>query len=230
MTNPFNALPALADGRLPGAATVSARELHVFLDVGRDFSTWIKGRIEKYGFRPDHDFVIEAGLSSPNRVNSKARQQETVEYHISITMAKELCMVEDNDKGREYRRYLISVEESQKPLTPMEMLVVQAQAMVALERKQAITNAKADKALELATIAEAKAQATAMACQDYSIMAYSRLCNTPVDLNTARALGVRAGKISRERGLPVGKARDPRFGTVNTYVESVLQEVFTEGL
>jgi hypothetical protein len=147
-------------------------------------------------------------------------------------------MVEDNDKGREYRRYLISVEESQKPLTPMEMLVVQAQAMVALERKQAITNAKADKALELATIAEAKAQATAMACQDYSVtalqrysvMAYSRLCNTPVDLNTARALGVRAGKISRERGLPVGKARDPRFGTVNTYVESVLQEVFTEGL
>jgi hypothetical protein len=45
--NPFNALPALVDGRLPGAATVSARELHVFLDVGRDFSTWIKGRIEK---------------------------------------------------------------------------------------------------------------------------------------------------------------------------------------
>jgi phage anti-repressor protein len=223
MTNPFNALPALVDGRLPGAATVSARELHVFLDVGRDFSTWIKGRIEKYGFRTDHDFAIEDRPPIGGRFAS-------TEYHISITMAKELCMVEDNDKGREYRRYLISVEESQKPLTPMEMLVVQAQAMVALERKQAITNAKADKALELATIAEAKAQATAMACQDYSVMAYSRLCNTPVDLNTARALGVRAGKISRERGLPVGKARDPRFGTVNTYVESVLQEVFTEGL
>ena len=29
---------------------VNARELHVFLEVGKDFSNWIKGRLDKYGF------------------------------------------------------------------------------------------------------------------------------------------------------------------------------------
>lgn len=33
-----------------GQRAVSARELHQFLEIGRDFSTWIKGRIEEYGF------------------------------------------------------------------------------------------------------------------------------------------------------------------------------------
>ena len=33
-----------------GKQLVSARELHEFLEVGRDFTTWIKGRISKYDF------------------------------------------------------------------------------------------------------------------------------------------------------------------------------------
>lgn len=36
---------------------VNARDLHSFLEVGKDFSTWIKDRIEKYGFVEDVDFV-----------------------------------------------------------------------------------------------------------------------------------------------------------------------------
>jgi len=126
---------------------------------------------------------------------------------------------------------------SARVLTPAEQNLANAQLAVeferrqiALEQAQAISNATSERALELAAIAEAKSQATAMACQDYSIMAYSRLCGIPVDLDTARKLGTKAGNLSRSRGLPIGKARDPRFGSVNTYIESVLQEVFTEGL
>ena len=37
---------------------VNARELHVFLEVGRDFSNWIKGRIDKYGFVEGEDYVV----------------------------------------------------------------------------------------------------------------------------------------------------------------------------
>lgn len=37
--------------------TVSARELHAFLGSKQDFSTWIKARIEDYGFQERHDFV-----------------------------------------------------------------------------------------------------------------------------------------------------------------------------
>ena len=37
--------------------TVSARDLHSFLESKQDFSTWIKNRIEKYGFVENQDFV-----------------------------------------------------------------------------------------------------------------------------------------------------------------------------
>ena len=37
--------------------TVNARELHAFLESKQDFSTWIKNRIEKYGFVENQDFV-----------------------------------------------------------------------------------------------------------------------------------------------------------------------------
>ncbi len=37
---------------------VSARELHEFLGVGRDFTTWIKGRIIKYDFNENIDFTV----------------------------------------------------------------------------------------------------------------------------------------------------------------------------
>ena len=33
-----------------GQQLVSGKELHNFLEVGRDFSTWIKARIKKYEF------------------------------------------------------------------------------------------------------------------------------------------------------------------------------------
>ena len=40
--------------------TVSAKELHAFLGVGRDFSNWIKGRILKYGFIENRDYIVFA--------------------------------------------------------------------------------------------------------------------------------------------------------------------------
>ena len=41
-----------------GQRAVSARELHLFLGVGRDFSNWIKGRIEEYGFIENQDYSL----------------------------------------------------------------------------------------------------------------------------------------------------------------------------
>ena len=97
------------DGELQ--QTVNARELHEFLEVGRDFSNWIKGRISKYGFEENVDYIIAQNLSSPDLANAKARPQTLKEYYISIDMAKELAMVENNDKGREARKYFIECEK-----------------------------------------------------------------------------------------------------------------------
>ena len=50
-----------------GEKIVDGRELHEFLKVGRDFTTWVKERIEKYGFIEGEDFSPVLGKSSGGR-------------------------------------------------------------------------------------------------------------------------------------------------------------------
>ena len=91
--------------------TVNARELHDFLEVGRKFTTWIQQRIEKYNFEENADYVVVENLSFPDLGNAKSRSQTLKEYYITLDMAKELSMVENNDKGREARKYFIECEK-----------------------------------------------------------------------------------------------------------------------
>lgn len=91
--------------------TVNARELHTFLEVGKDFSTWLKDRIEKYGFVENLDFVK---IDSPKLGNQRGGDRRSIEYHISLSMAKELCMVERNEKGKQARLYFIECEKIAK--------------------------------------------------------------------------------------------------------------------
>lgn len=86
-----------------GQRAVSARELHQFLEVKSKFADWIKNRIEEYGFVENQDFVsVSKILENGGR---------TKEYAISLDMAKELSMVERNEKGKQARRYFIEVEK-----------------------------------------------------------------------------------------------------------------------
>jgi phage anti-repressor protein len=94
-----------------GREWVDGRSLHKALGVGRDFTNWIKGRIEEYGFIYSEDYQISEGLSSPDPASSKSRAQKTAEYTLSLDMAKELAMLEKNDRGREIRKYFIAVEK-----------------------------------------------------------------------------------------------------------------------
>lgn len=93
---------------------VSAKRLHAFLEVGRDFTTWIKGRISQYGFAAGVDFIVVENLSAPVSGSAKYRQQIEHDYLITVDMGKELAMVERNDKGREVRRYFINCERQAK--------------------------------------------------------------------------------------------------------------------
>jgi len=98
--------------------TVNARELHAFLEIGKDFSNWIKSRIKKYGFTEDQDFVCSPVLASSGRGGHNA-----LDYHLSLDMAKEISMVERNAKGKEARQYFIECERvAQQPIDPMKAL------------------------------------------------------------------------------------------------------------
>ena len=89
--------------------TVNARELHDFLESKRRFSDWIKQRINKYGFVENEDYTK---VSQKN--DTFGGPQQSIEYYISIDMAKELSMVENNDRGRKVRIYFITCERELK--------------------------------------------------------------------------------------------------------------------
>lgn len=98
---------------------VSARNLHEFLEVGRDFTTWIKGRISKYDFGENTDFSIVWNDTKTGDVvdyngnsNSMVKLGYVCDYAITIDMAKELSMVENNAKGKQARKYFIQVEKA----------------------------------------------------------------------------------------------------------------------
>lgn len=91
--------------------TVSARTLHEFLGVGRDFSSWIKTRIDQYQFIENEDYI----LVHPKRgIKKQGGDKRSIEYYLTLDMAKELCMVERNDKGKQARRYFIDCERKLK--------------------------------------------------------------------------------------------------------------------
>ena len=74
--------------------SVNARDLHVFLESGKDFATWMKDRITQYGFIENEDYEVFAEIG-----NNPSGGRPAKEYMISLDMAKELSMVERNEKG-----------------------------------------------------------------------------------------------------------------------------------
>ncbi|UZR99983.1 antA/AntB antirepressor family protein [Chondrinema litorale] len=87
---------------------VSAKELHAFLGVGRDFSTWFSQRVKRYSFIEKKDFTPISGKSTGGRPSK--------DYAVTLSMAKQLAMVENNDNGRAAREYFIQAEEALKAL------------------------------------------------------------------------------------------------------------------
>jgi anti-repressor protein len=89
-----------------GKSVVSARDLHGFLESKQEFANWIKGRIEKYGFVEQEDFLIILSKTTNGRPSK--------EYALTLDTAKELAMVEANEKGQQARRYFIACEKKLK--------------------------------------------------------------------------------------------------------------------
>lgn len=134
--------------------TVNARELHSFLEVGKDFSTWIKDRIEKYGFVEDVDYVK---IDSPKMGNQKGGDRRSIEYYISLSMGKEIGMVERTEKGREVRHYFIECEKRLKE-TRQQMALAIPQTLPEALRLAADLAEKNQQLIEQAKIDTPKAE------------------------------------------------------------------------
>lgn len=91
---------------------VDARELHKWLKSGEMFSKWIVGRIKKYGFDENQDYVCYWEFSQTQTKTGRKGKAKVKTYALSLDMAKELSMVENNDQGRMARRYFINCEKA----------------------------------------------------------------------------------------------------------------------
>ena len=92
----------------PERPTVSGRELHDFLEIKTAYKDWFP-RMCEYGFTEGEDFNplrIERVQDEGGRMVSR-----TVDDHqLTIPMAKELCMIQRNERGKQARQYFLAVE------------------------------------------------------------------------------------------------------------------------
>lgn len=95
---------------------VNARELHERLQVSTKFQDWIKRRISDYEFTPNLDFIEVLKFENVETGFFGTRQKEIKDYHLTLDMAKELCMLERSELGRQARRYFIEQEKEAKRL------------------------------------------------------------------------------------------------------------------
>ena len=114
-----------------GRQVVSARELFEKLITSQGkqerFSQWFNRHL-KYGFEKGIDFMESKKIYTANQYGG---EKELEDYVITIDMAKEICMIQRSDIGREFRKYFIECEKqlkevNQKPqLSPQEQLALQ---------------------------------------------------------------------------------------------------------
>ena len=88
--------------------TVSARELHEFLEIETRFNDWFK-RMISYGFEENSDFRLVTQKRATN--NPKNPITTYIDYEITIDMAKELSMIQRSEKGKQARQYFIQCEK-----------------------------------------------------------------------------------------------------------------------
>lgn len=110
----------------PDRPTVLGRELHEALEVKTAYKDWFP-RMCEYGFTEGEDFCSILSESTGGR--------PAIDHQLTIPMAKEICMLQRTEKGKECRQYFIKVEEAWN--TP-EMIVARAHQILQARLDDAI--------------------------------------------------------------------------------------------
>lgn len=110
-----------------GEKVVYGTELHAVLEVKSRFNDWIRNRLNDCEAIENEDYEsLTKNLVSGGQAK---------EYIIKLDTAKEMAMLERNEKGKQVRRYFIQVEKKyreaqKKPMTAIEQLQLQTQAIL----------------------------------------------------------------------------------------------------
>ncbi|EJT8585421.1 antA/AntB antirepressor family protein [Escherichia coli] len=123
------------------ALLCNARDLHAFLGVKKVFAAWITNRISEYEFIENQDYIL---LSNLGKQTSGRGGHNRKDYHLTLDTAKELAMVERNEKGRQIRRYFIECEKKLRSMQPVqqftdEEIILLCYMQVQMEKAQDIS-------------------------------------------------------------------------------------------
>lgn len=87
---------------------VSGRELHNVLGSKQQYTDWFKNMV-KYGFTENVDFTVIHRVMKD--VTAFGGKRKVTDYAMTLNMAKEIAMVQNNKIGKKVRQYLIEVEK-----------------------------------------------------------------------------------------------------------------------
>lgn len=114
-----------------GEKVVYGSELYAVLEVKSKFADWIKNRLNDCEAMENEDFQTFSKKIEKGR--------PSVDYIIKLDIAKEMAMLERNEKGKQVRRYFIQVEkkykEKQQQLADLSDLSVELQAIIMHDKK-----------------------------------------------------------------------------------------------
>ena len=91
-----------------GDVVVSGRELHEFLESKEPYTQWFDRMID-YGFIENVDFSVFQNFVKDDTAFGGVRK--STDHAIKLDMAKELAMIQRNEKGKQARQYFIAVEK-----------------------------------------------------------------------------------------------------------------------
>lgn len=171
----------------------------------------------KKGVHEAHTLEI---ILSLGYTKSAITQAEHI-YLLSEHGYAKLIKIMDTDLAWEIHDRLIDeyfeLREKAQTKSSAELLLMYAQQFY--EQEQRINTMESD-------IKRLEAKITTRNDDYFTVAGYASLRGLNVDINKANMLGRKASKLSREYEYPIGKTKDPRFGTVNTYHVDILKEVF----
>lgn len=205
-----------------GEQMVDARELHSFLEVGKMFANWIKDRIDRYGFTEGVDYVVLDGL--PKLASEPHNKRD---YAITLDMAKELAMLERNEKGKEARRYFIECErklkEVQQPMDELEMMAAMIKSQLEQRASMRALESTVNTLSEKIAAVEDHIRIDHEFVTVSGFLALTKAQATPVEV--VKAIGMEAARYCRQNGIPISQIPSAKWGKVNAYPKDVLEVI-----
>ena len=153
---------------------VSGRELHEFLEVGTDYRHWIDRMLE-YGFTQGADFNMVKNDRVQAEGNRKVKRMVD-DVVMTIEMAKEICMLQRTEKGKQARQYFIECERrlkgQEQPVTLEQQM---AQGLLAAQKLLDTTRLELAQSKQIINELQPKASYYDLILQSKSLMSVSKI-------------------------------------------------------